>query len=381
MEFNQWIEVMDFEPAKLTAKQKDSLRAKYEDERTTAAKDGSATVRAGSPAFDSEELKAAYSEHLANIETLLAEHEDSAGDRRELAQIKAAAFRAACELKVQARQARWPVTRFEVEAKKAGRTVELALVNAKRLKGPAIHANAQDLSSPVIEAAMCQAVGLAGYEKNFSDQVLEAAHKQFRGRIGLQQVLIIAAHANGLEFAPGERLHNGNLRRVLHYASMPEIHAASTLSLSSILSNVANKELLAGYLEEDRTWREIAVTKPVTDFRAVASYRMLDNMEYEELSPEGQIAHGQLGQESYTRQAKTYAKMFALTARTSLTTTWAPSTICEPASAADRLASSTTCSGQSSWPTPRSSRQPAATISKAPRRTLGSTAWVWNKAS
>ena len=34
---------------------------------------------------------------------------------------------------------------------------------------------------------------------------------------------------------------------------------------------------------------------------------------YEELSPEGKIAHGQLSQESYTRQAKTYAKMFALT--------------------------------------------------------------------
>jgi hypothetical protein len=87
------------------------------------------------------------------------------------------------------------------------------------------------------------------------------------------------------------------------------IHAAA-LSPAGILSNVANR-LLAGFTEEDQTWREIAV-QAGDRFQAV-QLPMLDNMEYEELSPEGKIAHGQLGQESYTRQAKTYAKMFALT--------------------------------------------------------------------
>jgi hypothetical protein len=36
-------------------------------------------------------------------------------------------------------------------------------------------------------------------------------------------------------------------------------------------------------------------------------------MEYEELAPDGQIQHGTLGQESYSMQAKTYARMAALT--------------------------------------------------------------------
>ena len=124
--------------------------------------------------------------------------------------------------------------------------------------------------------------------------------------------MIMAAEANGYT-RRDYRIDQGNIREILRYAFAP-IHAASSMiSLPGILSNVANKELLAGFTEEDQTWREIAVTKPVTDFKAVTSYRMLDNMEYEELSPEGKIAHGQLGQESYTRQAKTYAKMFALT--------------------------------------------------------------------
>ncbi|VTS01580.1 Uncharacterized protein OS=Isosphaera pallida (strain ATCC 43644 / DSM 9630 / IS1B) GN=Isop_2434 PE=4 SV=1 [Gemmata massiliana] len=83
--------------------------------------------------------------------------------------------------------------------------------------------------------------------------------------------------------------------------------------MSGILGNVANKELLSGYVEEDMTWKEIAAVKSVSNFQQVTSYRMLDDMEYEELGPDGKIKHGTAGQESYTRQAKTYAKMFALT--------------------------------------------------------------------
>ena len=311
MELSKWIEAMGFDPAELTDKQRAALEAKHAAEIQAAAKGGD-TATLEEPAFDVDEIKASYSEHVANIEASLAEHEDNVRDKKKLAEIKAAAYKSAKDLKAKALREKWPATRLEVEAIKAAAAVELSLVKAERPTGPAIHGSTRDVSGPVIEAAMCQAVGLPNYEKDYDDQILEAAHKQFRGRIGLQQVLIMAAHANGLEMAPGERLHNGNLRTVLQHALMP-IHASSTLSLSGILSNVANKELLMGFTEEDQTWREIAVTKPVTDFKQVTSYRLLDNMEYEELGQDGKIAHGQLGEESYTRQARTYAKMFALT--------------------------------------------------------------------
>jgi phage major head subunit gpT-like protein len=87
----------------------------------------------------------------------------------------------------------------------------------------------------------------------------------------------------------------------------------STVSLPGILGNVANKEILAGYMEEDQTWMEIAAVKSVNNFHAHTSYRMLDSLEFEELGPGGQIKHGTLNQESYTRQAKTYAKMLGIT--------------------------------------------------------------------
>ena len=67
-----------------------------------------------------------------------------------------------------------------------------------------------------------------------------------------------------------------------------------------------------GYMEEDQAWREIAQIKTVNDFKANTQYRMLDNMEYEEVGANGEIKHGAISEESWTNQAKTYAKMFAL---------------------------------------------------------------------
>ena len=115
-----------------------------------------------------------------------------------------------------------------------------------------------------------------------------------------------------------KKIHAGNLRRILAYALPAEgpntIHASfSTLNLPGILSNVANKSILEGWNESDQTWREIATIKPVGDFKEATSYRMLDDFEYEELAPGGHIKHGTLGEESYTRQVKTYAKMLSLT--------------------------------------------------------------------
>src|SRR5574340_441445 len=60
-------------------------------------------------------------------------------------------------------------------------------------------------------------------------------------------------------------------------------------------------------------WREVAQIRSVVDFKQVTAYRMTASLEYEEVGPAGEIKHGTLGQESYTLQAKTYAKMLSLT--------------------------------------------------------------------
>jgi phage major head subunit gpT-like protein len=79
------------------------------------------------------------------------------------------------------------------------------------------------------------------------------------------------------------------------------------------LGAVANKQILAGYMEGDQTWREVAEIKPVSNFYTQNHYRMLDSLEYEEVGSGGEIKHGTLGEETYTSQAKTYGKMLGLT--------------------------------------------------------------------
>lgn len=312
--FVAWIEALGFDVAEISDKQKAALKTKYDAEISAADGDDDASITASE--FDVGAIRDAHRDLVDEIDAKLAEHEDDIRDKQAIAKIKAGAREAATGLKKQAVKEKWSGTRFEVEAIKAASAVELELVRAAMPKGPAIHASQRDLTSDVIEAALCQSLNMPKLDEKFDEKTLQAAHSAFRGRLGLQQAIIIAAAANGMTFAPGERLGEGNLKRALRRAfdESAEIQAGfSTVSLPGILSNVANKELLAGYMEEDQVWREIADVRIVTDFKQATSYRLLDNMEYEELPPDGRIKHGTVGEESYTRQAKTYAKMFGIT--------------------------------------------------------------------
>ena len=197
---------------------------------------------------------------------------------------------------------------------------ELELIRATRTKSGTFRSTMSDNSSgdpKVIEAAICMSAGIPDIEKHYSEQTLEAVDRAgMRNNFSIQQLLLQVAHSNGYSCRAGERITTGNLRTVLEYC-FPPIHARlsgfSTVSLPGILGNVANKLILAGYMEEDSTWREIATVKNVSNFYTHTHFRMLDNLEYEEVGPAGEIKHGTLGQESFTSRAKTYGKMLGLT--------------------------------------------------------------------
>jgi hypothetical protein len=204
----------------------------------------------------------------------------------------------------------WSADKVELEVLKRQQT------RTRPTSFTASHASVDQ--SRMLQAALSTARGHKRIEGEYTDAELQAAHTQFRGRIGIQQIMLMAAAANGMPISPGTRIDAGNLREVLQYGygvgHMVQA-AFSTVSLPGIFSNLANKELLTGFEEEDNNWDEISDIKPVSDFKTHTSYRLLDDMEYEELGPGGLIKHGKLGEESYTRSADTYAKMFSLTRR------------------------------------------------------------------
>lgn len=313
MKFHEWIEAMSLDVATLTDKQKAALETKFNAEIAASASVGK--VIEAAPAFDLQEIIAAHDAHKETLEIAFADYGDRITDRKKLQEIKAAAATASRDIKSKALNEKWPAVKYENAALKAESDVKIKLIEAASPIGPAIHSGTREVTSEVVEAALCIQRKLPGLEKQFSEQTLNTADRHFRG-LGLQQVLIMAAASNGYRFNPGERISDGNIKDVLRHA-FPTIQASgvSTLSLPGVFSNLANKELLAGFNlgPQYQVWREIAKIKSVNDFKAVTSYRLLDNMEYEELAPDGKIKHGTVSEESYTRQAKLYAKMFALT--------------------------------------------------------------------
>lgn len=225
------------------------------------------------------------------------------------------------EIAAKAIEEGWSIEKAELAAMKAG------LANNIHPVGPHINLGAGKYRvgtdkvgnnvglNAALEAALIVALGRHDAEKLYSADVLEAAHENFRN-FSLQGLFIVAAAQNGYHAHAGERIHQGNCRTVLEYAygrHPGRSAAASTVSMSGILGNVANKEIVAGYHEEDTAWKEIAAVRSVQNFHEHRSYRMLDDMEYEELGPDGKIKHGSTSEEYYTRQAKTFAKMYFLT--------------------------------------------------------------------
>ncbi len=329
MEFEEWLASCGIKAEGMTDEQKKSLMEAHaalkakavkaespEEEKPVAAEapEEEKPVAAG-VRWDASDIRAAHEDALDSLDSILLETEDEA-PADVLAKAKKEARKGLSDLKAKAAKGKWSRDKYESKSKDVIAASQLAIVRGSRPTAPAIHASARDMNANIMAAAVCQRLGLKNIDKHFDEKTNDAAHKAFNGRIGLQQMLIMAAAGNGYTCRPGERVHLGNLREVLEYA-MPrrDIKAAgfSTLSLPGLLSNVANKELLEGYMEEDQTWRDIAAVKSVNDFKQVTSYRMLDDMEYELLPRGGKIKHGTTGEQSFTRQVRTYAKMYSIT--------------------------------------------------------------------
>jgi hypothetical protein len=188
---------------------------------------------------------------------------------------------------------------------------ELELLRGQRPEVAAIHVAENLVTAEVLEAACCISAGLDA-PSEASPQALDLAHRRFRGGIGLQELLLEAAWANGYT---GRNFRDS--RSVLRCAFGRSVEAAgfSNIDIGGILSNVANKFLLAGFFSVERTWRNICAVRNVSDFKTVTSYRLVGKDQYELVAPGGEIKHGTLGNENYTNKADTYGLMLSIDRR------------------------------------------------------------------
>lgn len=294
--FVAWLKASGL-PEAPSAEQLPGLQAAWE----ASKKAPPPVVKAETPPSPVAEMKAAAvaeSKRVAGITSICAK---AGNPEIEVAGVKVG-------LQAHAIENDWTVDQTKLQAQE----IQLDRLRAERVQGPFgfVASSVPAPTDAVLTAAFCRTRGL-NVDKQYKPEVLEAADKY--KNLGLQQLFLMAAAANGYNLRAGERISSGNLRDVMQYAFGLKASGFSSLSLPGILGNVANKELTAGYMQEDQTWREIAKIVSHSNFYQHTVYRLLDDMEYEKLGPGGEIKHGGLDEESYTRQLDTYAKMFAIT--------------------------------------------------------------------
>jgi hypothetical protein len=188
---------------------------------------------------------------------------------------------------------------------------ELEVLRSTRPRSPGFGSTDPGVSGAVLEAACLLTAKLDGVERLYPEPTLDAAAHRFRGGIGLQELLLEAAWANGYT---GRNFRDH--RTVLRYAFGRGIEAGfSTVDVGGILSNVANKFLLDGFFSVERTWRNVCAVRNVSDFKTVTSYRLVGKDQYELVPPGGELKHGTLGNETYSNKADTYGLMLAVDRR------------------------------------------------------------------
>lgn len=180
---------------------------------------------------------------------------------------------------------------------------ELAVLRAQGAnRAPAVIIHNPNLAPQVLQAALYRGVMIKHDENEFTPQVLEASRRQFPRGIGLQELLLTAAAMHGFQAV---RINDGNMRHVLQAAF-------STAGLTNILSSTANKALLDGYRSVGQQWKRISKVRSLNDFKSTPTYRLTTEGQFEEVGATGKIKHGSLDEETYSIQAKTYARMISI---------------------------------------------------------------------
>jgi len=159
-----------------------------------------------------------------------------------------------------------------------------------------------------LEAGLALAGNLPNIEKHYGAEVLDRADQKFHRGLTLQETIFVMARSRGWTGHSVKSDLRGALRAAMPARSEiggPSM-AFSTLDLSGILGNVANKFLLSGFMSVERTWRNICSIKNVSDFKTVTSYRLTGKDQYELVAPGGEIHEGTLTEDSFTNKADTY---------------------------------------------------------------------------
>ena len=190
---------------------------------------------------------------------------------------------------------------------------ELRVLRSTRNSGSTIVASrSNEVTGEVIEASLGRSAGIQEEQlaEMYSPEVIRASERQFKHGLSLVETLMLAARRNGYR-----DISHRDTRALLNAAFAPvhaSAHGPSTYDVGGILSNIANKMILNGFLAVEQEWTKVATIGSVNDLKKHTSYALTGDMSYELVGKQGELAHATLGEQKYENQAQTYGKIFSV---------------------------------------------------------------------
>lgn len=309
MNFEQWLKAKGFDPEQLSDSQRTSLQAMFDAEQnpnppgdpeseTKPPVQASASTEEGETEDPLREMRA---RRAAEIER---------GDR--IAQIcaqydgpKIKVDGAEVSLEAHAIKEGWDETKVELHALRAARPA-----------APAIHTDTgTQRTGTALEASLCLTAGMDEEQvgKWYDEKTMNAAASRDLRGAGIREVFIAVLQAAGAHVGFG-RLDDDFIRAA--FQADRQIQASSgfsTVSLSGVLGNVANKALLAAYRGVDSVVERFCAIRPVNDFKQVTSYRLTGDGTFQKVGADGELKSMTLGEENFSNQAATFGRIVSLT--------------------------------------------------------------------
>lgn len=282
MTFEQWITAKGFDPSTLTDAQRTSLHALQEAE--------------------TEEPIPSSTDVVAQLRA------EASAETKRITDVRRICAGRHADLEAKAIAEGWDITKTELEALRAERP---------SLNGGGVRRDADpSVAGKAIEAALCLSAGLPEKQIGewYDEKAMNAALAPDLRGAGLHTLMYEAIRAGGEHVRPG-RVDNETIRAAFN-ADRRLIQAAggfSTISLSGILSNVANKSMLAAYTAVESVVATFCAETDVNDFKEVTRYRLTGNGVFEKVGPDGELKHAGLSEQAYTNKVETYGRMIALT--------------------------------------------------------------------
>ena len=302
MTFDQWLTAKGFDATTLSEAQKTSLQAMFDAEQKAAAVTATAT--------DTDPGAGGDTDVVARIRAETAAESKRIADVRRVCAVGGGKH---ADLEAKAIAEGWDVTKTELEVLRAERPA-LASGGVRRDAEPAQAGRA-------IEAALCLSAGIPEETvgKWYDQRTMNAALSGTLSNAGIHSALAYAIEAAGGS-ARMRRVDNDFIQTAFEANNLlrqqeRQIRAAggfSTISLSGILSNVANKTMLAAYTAVESVVAMFCAESDVSDFKEVTRYRLTGTGVFEKVGPDGELKHAGLSEQSYTNKVETFGRMFAL---------------------------------------------------------------------